>query len=54
MFTGPIKYEENESLSDLNSRETASIAPLVLLMLFIGIYPNYIESFVNSRGKFFE
>jgi len=52
MFTGPIKYEENESLSDLNSRETASIAPLVLLMLFIGIYPNYIESFVIQEASF--
>ena len=52
MFTGPIKYEENESLSDLNTRETASIAPLVLLMLFIGIYPNYIESFVIQEASF--
>ena len=52
MFTGPIKYEENERLSDLNSRETASIAPLVLLMLFIGIYPNYIESFVIQEASF--
>ena len=52
MFTGPIKYQENESLSDLNSRETASIAPLVLLMLFIGIYPNYIESFVIQEARF--
>ena len=51
IFTGPIKYQENESLSDLNSRETASIAPLVLLMLFIGIYPNYIESFVIQEAS---
>ena len=51
MFTGPIKYEENETLDDLNSRETASIAPLVLLMLFIGIYPNFIESFVIQEAS---
>ena len=51
MFTGPIKYKENETLDDLNSRETASIAPLVLLMLFIGIYPNFIESFVIQEAS---
>ena len=51
MFTGPIKYEDNETLDDLNSRETASIAPLVLLMLFIGIYPNFIESFVIQEAS---
>ena len=51
MFTGPIKHEENETLNDLNSRETASIAPLVLLMLFIGIYPNFIESFVIQEAS---
>ena len=51
MFTGPIKYEENETLDDLNSRETASIVPLVLLMLFIGIYPNFIESFVIQEAS---
>ena len=45
-YCGSICFD----LSDLNSRETASIAPLVLLMLFIGIYPNYIESFVPFRS----
>jgi len=50
MFTGPIKYEENKNLSDLNSRETASVLPLLLLMLFIGVYPSYIESFVIKEA----
>ena len=29
-----------------------SIAPLMLLMLFIGIYPSFIESFVIQEAGF--
>ncbi len=42
IFTGPISNVKNESLKDLDISETLSIVPLVLLMLFIGIYPSYI------------
>ena len=52
IFTGPISNEKNESLKDLNIRETLSIVPLVLLMLFIGIYPSYIESFVIQEAGY--
>ena len=52
IFTGPISNEKNESLKDLDIRETLSIIPLVLLMLFIGIYPSYIESFVIQEAGF--
>ena len=52
IFTGPISNDKNENLNDLNIRETLSIAPLMLLMLFIGIYPSYIESFVIQEAGF--
>ena len=52
IFTGPISNEKNENLKDLNIRETLSIAPLMLFMLFIGIYPSYIESFVIQEAGF--
>ena len=52
IFTGPISNTKNESLKDLDTRETLSIVPLVLLMLFIGIYPSYIESFVIQEAGF--
>ena len=35
IFTGPISNEKNESLKDLDIRETLSIVPLVLLMLLL-------------------
>jgi len=36
---GPIVHPENESLVDLNGRELAVLAPLVALMLWLGLAP---------------
>ncbi len=42
VFTGPITIEANREVSDLNAREVTLLAPLVALMLVIGLYPNII------------
>jgi NADH-quinone oxidoreductase subunit M len=39
MFTGPITVEQNRSLRDLSVREIVILAPLVALIVFLGIYP---------------
>ena len=39
VFTGPIVHKENEKLLDLNLREVLIVAPLVVLILFLGVYP---------------
>jgi NADH-quinone oxidoreductase subunit M len=39
VFHGPITVEENRSIPDLNWREVAMLAPLVALIVFIGVYP---------------
>ncbi|MEA2003142.1 MAG: NADH-quinone oxidoreductase subunit M [Actinomycetota bacterium] len=39
IFTGPVLHKENEKLLDLNLREVLILAPLVVLILFLGIYP---------------
>lgn len=36
---GEVTNPENASLSDLNSREIGLVLPLMLLMLFMGVYP---------------
>ncbi|HEX8774835.1 MAG TPA: NADH-quinone oxidoreductase subunit M [Pyrinomonadaceae bacterium] len=36
---GHIRHPENARLSDLNARELALLAPLLILMLFMGVYP---------------
>jgi NADH-quinone oxidoreductase subunit M len=39
MMFGEIKHEENKNLTDLNLREIAVMAPIVILIFWIGIYP---------------
>jgi NADH-quinone oxidoreductase subunit M len=39
MFTGPITVEANKDLRDLNVREVAILAPIVAVVVFLGVYP---------------
>jgi NADH-quinone oxidoreductase subunit M len=39
MFTGPITVEENRALRDIGLRESLILAPLVVLIIFLGVYP---------------
>ncbi|HUO46324.1 MAG TPA: NADH-quinone oxidoreductase subunit M [Acidimicrobiia bacterium] len=38
-FTGPLDKSENKALVDLSPREIGILAPLVVLMLVLGLYP---------------
>ena len=51
MFTGEINNEENENLHDLDTRELVSVIPLLVLMLIIGVYPSFIESYVLNDAQ---
>ena len=46
MFNGELTHEDNKNILDLNSKEIVSVTPLLILMLFIGLYPSFIESYV--------
>jgi len=52
MFFGTIDNPKNEKLIDLNPREWAYMAPLVIMSLWIGVYPKpflgYVERPVNA------
>jgi NADH-quinone oxidoreductase subunit M len=52
MFFGTIDNPKNEKLTDLNAREWAYMTPLVIMSLWIGVYPkpflHYIERPVNA------
>jgi NADH-quinone oxidoreductase subunit M len=39
LFLGPVDKEENRTLKDLNWREIIILAPLVVLIFWIGLYP---------------
>lgn len=55
MFFGNINNPKNEKLRDLSGREWAYMLPLVILSLWIGVYPKpflaYIEKPVNAIVK---
>ena len=40
LFLGPVTKEENRVLSDINWREILTLAPLIILIFWIGLYPN--------------
>lgn len=40
MFFGPLDNPKNEQLKDLTTRETLALAPLVVLVFVIGLFPN--------------
>jgi NADH-quinone oxidoreductase subunit M len=39
VFFGEIRHEENKRLHDLSAREVFTLAPVLLLILWIGVYP---------------
>jgi NADH-quinone oxidoreductase subunit M len=39
LFLGPVDKEENRSLKDINWREIATLAPLLIFIFWIGLYP---------------
>ena len=39
VFTGPVDKDDNKKLLDLDTREMLIMAPLVVLILFLGLYP---------------
>ncbi len=42
MFFGPITRPRNEKLSDLNVRETIALAPLVVMIFVLGLFPSLV------------
>jgi NADH-quinone oxidoreductase subunit M len=39
VFFGPVRHPENQHLRDLSGREQLMLAPLLALILFMGVYP---------------
>jgi NADH-quinone oxidoreductase subunit M len=48
---GPVTREENRSLVDLNWREIGAIAPIVVMIFWIGLYPQPFLSRIEPTTK---
>jgi NADH-quinone oxidoreductase subunit M len=55
VFHGEITREENKGLKDINAREFAVFAPLILMVFFMGVYSKpFISKMEPSVNKFIE
>jgi NADH-quinone oxidoreductase subunit M len=48
VFWGPLDNPENQGLKDLNLRESLTLVPLVVLMIWIGLYPKPVFQFLEK------
>jgi len=47
-FFGPITSDANRNLKDLNHRETWTLIPLVLVVIWLGVYPKPVLTPINN------
>ncbi|MHB8135142.1 MAG: complex I subunit 4 family protein [Anaerolineaceae bacterium] len=47
IFLGPVTHSENKSLKDLSVREIITLAPLVVVIFWIGIFPKPFFDLIN-------
>ena len=50
-FFGPIVHEANKKLNDLNAKELFSLVPLVLVVIWLGVYPNPVLKPIDKSVK---
>ncbi|MBV9210470.1 MAG: NADH-quinone oxidoreductase subunit M [Acidobacteria bacterium] len=48
MFFGNIENPKNEKLPDMNGREWAYMLPLLLLSIWIGVYPKFFTDYIQQ------
>jgi NADH-quinone oxidoreductase subunit M len=53
VFYGRISNPKNEKLKDLNLRELAYLLPLVVMVFWIGLYPNFFLNKMHSSADHF-
>jgi len=50
-FFGPVTNEANKTLKDLDAKETMSLVPLVLIVIWLGIYPKPVLEPIDNSVK---
>ncbi|MCX7835284.1 MAG: NADH-quinone oxidoreductase subunit M [bacterium] len=53
VFFGPIVHEENQNLTDMNWKELAAVIPILIVIIWIGIYPSpFLEMIETTTDTF--
>jgi NADH-quinone oxidoreductase subunit M len=47
VFLGPLVHEENKTLKDVSVREWIVLAPILVAILWIGLYPKFFFALIN-------
>jgi len=50
-FFGPVTNEENKKLKDLNKKEIWSLVPLVMIVVWLGVYPKPVLAPIDNSVK---
>ena len=50
-FFGPVTNEANKTLTDLDAKETMSLVPLVLIVVWLGVYPKPVLEPIDNSVK---
>jgi NADH-quinone oxidoreductase subunit M len=50
-FQGPVREDKVGKFRDLNPREIAAVAPMIALIIFLGIYPKPVLDVINPAVK---
>ena len=50
-FFGPVTNEANKTLKDLDSKETWALVPLVLIVIWLGVYPKPVLEPIDNSVK---
>jgi len=50
-FFGPVKHEKNLSLKDLDTREYTALIPLVLITIWLGVYPKPVLQPIDNSAQ---
>ena len=47
VFLGPLDNQENKKLKDVSIREVIVLVPILFVILWIGVYPQYFFALIN-------
>jgi len=50
-FFGPVTHEANKTLKDLDGKEMAALVPLVLIVIWLGVYPKPVLTPIDNSVK---